>query len=244
MSWLASISSAFGGAPAASANSGNPAPQGNSNAPAPSPAPAPDASKAPAGDTQNNQSNNNPDPSAMFAKMWDNANKQVDAPPSLKMDDKILGEVAGSLDFMKSAPPELVQKALKGDVESLMGLLAHQGREIYATTMRHSAAVTDAFGAQQTKYQQDKFSQGVRKELTMSNLFEGMEGKVPDFAKSQLTDIATRFQSANPDASPAEVRAAVKDYVNMIAGIANPSKSNASSQANQEGTDWDAWASQ
>lgn len=202
------------------------------------------ASNNPAGPQQKDGSNGVADPAALYAKMWDNATNKPDAPPSLKMDDKILGEVAGGLSFTKDIPPELMQKATSGDMQSLVQLMEHVGRSSYQASMRHNAAVTDAFVGQRDAYSGKQLSGHIQRELTMGGLFSGAQGKIPDFAKKQFTDIADRYRNANPDASPEEVQTAVKDYITQLSQFANPQSAQQSQNSQPQAVDWDKWASQ
>lgn len=201
-----------------------------------------DNSANPAAPAQNAGSNGPADPAQLYAKMWDNSTNKTNEPPKLQIDDKVLSQVTEKLDFMQGVNPELMQKAISGDMNALIELLQHQGRQIYATTLKHNAAVTDAYVGQRDQFNSSNLPSSIKRELTLDTMFSGLKN-IPEFAKQQLKDTALRFQQANPDASPAEVQQAVQDYMRQVAGFVNP-PSSADSNNDQPGSvDWDKWAS-
>lgn len=187
-----------------------------------------------------------PDPSALYAKMWENKTDQSEA-PRLRLEGNVLDEVSGKMDFMRDAPQELVQKATSGDVQSLMQLMGWVSQRTYRASIEHSSALTDSFVSQRDAYNAKGTGSAVRSELLMQNLAVGKDGKpLPDYAKKQIADIAKRMQASYPDATPQEIAQSVREYVQGIAGMVSgdPQESNQKQQpsADQGAFDWDKWA--
>lgn len=189
-----------------------------------------------------NGSNQAVDPMAAYATMFtNNPDKQGEVAPSFTIDGKVLDTVTGQLDFTKNVPPELMQKAMSGDMKSFMDIMNHVGREAYRNSLQHSSAMTDKFVGMREEFNGKRLPNLVREELTMGEITGGAGAKSP-IVRQQLVEIAKKYQAANPDASPQQVAAAAKQYVADLYGALNPE---ASSQGvkdkQQQGTDWDAY---
>jgi hypothetical protein len=198
----------------------------------------------PAAPTNVNGSNTPPDPTAVYAKMWENNPNKPDAAPSLRIDDKVLNEVSSSLKFSRNAPPELLQKAMSGDMASMMEMMDWTAQQAYKHAMQHQSVLTDQFVGQREDFQQKGFGKAVQQELTMNNLFAGESGKaLPDYAKRQFSDAAKRFAAANPDASPQEVADATKEYFRNMAALAGGGTPTQQQEQKPAPMDWDKWAS-
>jgi hypothetical protein len=213
--------------------------QGQTNPPA-------QQSANPAAPTNVDGSNTPADPTAVYAKMWENSTNKPDVAPSLRIDGKVLDDVSSSLKFSRNAPPELMQKAMSGDMQSMVDLMEWNAQQAYKHAMQHQSALTDQFVGQREEFQQKGFGKAVQQELTMNSLFGGETGKaLPDYAKRQFSDAAKRFAAANPDASPQEVAEATKEYFRNMASLAGGSPSNGQQQEQNtqaRTVDWDSWA--
>lgn len=216
--------------------------QQNSQPPTNSPAPTSDNPAAP---TNVNGSNVPADPTAVYAKMWENSTGKPNTAPSLHIDDKVLDQVAGGMKFTQKAPPELMQKAMTGDMTAMMEMMDWTAQQAYRSAMAHQSALTNQFVGQREEFQQKGFGKAVQQELTMNSLFASETGKpLPDYAKRQFSDAAKRYSEANPDATPQEVAAATKDYFRNMAALAGGAPSDSQQQQNtqQAAIDWDKWA--
>lgn len=222
-------------------------------APAPAPAPAAPAANPPAptsgnpGAPTNVDGSNTPaDPTALYAKMWDNAPDQPGAePPALRYDPKILDQVSGSMDFMKGIDPALIQKATSGDTAALMQVINLSNQQAYRASLEHNGAVVDNFIGRREQHLSKGLPGIVRGELTRGALFDSGEGQapMPDFARQQLADTAKRIQAAHPDASPQQVAAAAKKYfTDMNAAVNQQTPTKKQNDGAPGSFDWDSWA--
>lgn len=189
-----------------------------------------------------NGSNQQVDPMAAYDKMFTNdPNKAPDVAPSFSIDPKVLDTVSGSMDFTQGVDPQIMQKAMSGDMQSFMEIMNHVGRQAYRQSLTHSSSLTDKFVGMREEFSGKKLPGMVREELTIGEL-TGNSGTTSVTARKQLVEIAKRYQAANPDASPQQVAAAAKQYVADLYNSINPEASQQQQKSNQsQGTDWDAY---
>lgn len=205
----------------------------------------------------NNPANNNPngnpaDPNAQpqkeanpmdsFKNLWHtDPAKQVDAAPEFKLPTDTMDKVTSGLDFTKGIDPAVMQKAQAGDWNSVMEIMQHSSRQAYRSAMEHGAHLTGNFVSAREGFNEKSFSSKVRGELA-SNELSSIPNSSHPAVKAQLMDIAQRFRSANPDASPKEIQeATVKYFKEFIAAITpqNPDQNGPNgTNANKE-TNWD-----
>lgn len=229
-------------------------PQGGQNAPQgnqqPGGAQNPNQQQGPNPASHSQVSNPEPvaNPTAIYSKMWENNTNQTEA-PRLRIDGKVLDEVSSKMDFMQGIPQDLVQKATSGDVQSLIQMMGMVAQKSYRASIEHGSALTDSFIDQRSAYTEKTTGSAVREELLMQDLFKGADGKpLPPYAKKQVADIAKRMQQANPDASPQEIAASTREYLQSVASMM--SGESGSKQENQQqgrngnagAFDWDKWA--
>jgi len=188
-----------------------------------------------------NGSNQAVDPMAAYATMFTNdPNKQGEAAPSFSIDGKVLDTVTGQLDFTKNVPPDLMQKAMGGDMKSFMDIMNHVGREAYRNSLTHSSAMTDKFVGMREEYNGKRLPSLVREELTMGEITGGAGTQSP-IVRQQLVEIAKKYQAANPDASPQQVAAAAKQYVADLYGALNPNANQPQQNTQNQAVDWDKY---
>lgn len=242
MSFLANM---FGGAPAPKQEPTMNNSQPNRQQPGHQPAPANNA-----GDVNNgtgnpnnkNEGTNTPvDPLAAYGKMFDNnPSNQGEAAPTLTLDPEVLNKVSGGMNFTDGAPAELMQRATNGDMQAMLELMNHVGRNAYRTSLSHSGAVVDKFvGAREAHFAKNIPGQ-VRDELTMNNLTGPNGGAGSPIARKQLVEIARKMAAANPDASPQDVAASAKQYVADLYNATHPSETPTNPQT-AGAVDWDKY---
>ena len=191
-----------------------------------------------------NGSNQQVDPMAAYATMFTNdPNKQGDTAPSFSIDPKVLDQVSGGMDFTKDVNPELMQKAMGGDMSAFMEVMNHVGRGAYRSSLQHSSSLTDKFVGMREEFSGKRIPGMVREELTMGEI-TGNSGATSTVARQQLVEIAKKYQAANPDASPQQVAAAAKQYVADLYGAINPQNSSEANKSQSQATDWDAYFSE
>lgn len=220
---------------------GQPQPTGQQQAPGQGQQP----SGQPTPNNQVNGSNTPVDPLAAYGAMWQNNPNQEEAPPSLQLDNKVLDQVTGSLDFTKAIKPEVMQRAMSGDSQAMIEMMNEVGRQAYRNALQHNSTLTDKFVSMREEHQFGKRVPSlVRDELTMGALTGSDGQKMSPVARQQLAEIARRYQRANPDASPSEVAAAAKKYVEDIYQAINPNASSQQQQNQQQQAtevDWDKY---
>lgn len=161
-------------------------------------------------------------PLDVYAKMFENAakNSGVQA-PDFSLDPKVVNEVAGKMDFTKDLAPELMEKALTGDVKALLGVIQATSQNAYKAALSHGTALTDSFVKNRSDYDRDQLKNGVRGELTTQALSDAPNFDHP-VIRQELIRVAEQFAKANPDAHPKEIADSAKKYMTDIANALNP----------------------
>lgn len=175
-----------------------------------------------------------------YAKMYEKANAQPDAPPAFNLDPKVLGEVSGSLDFTKNVPQEVMQKALTGDAASLTQMMNHVAQQAYQAALSHGASLTDKFVGARSAYDLKSIGGGVKKELTSQAL-----SSIPNYShpvvREQLNRIAEQMAATNPELSPEEIAKSAAKYMQDLASAISP-QSNEQPKENKP-VDWASYLS-
>lgn len=173
-----------------------------------------------------------------YAKMFENAAKSSDIQaPSFKLDPKVLSEVSSSMDFTKSVPQDMIEKALQGDAKALMNVIQSVGRAAYSASLEHTTALTDKYLSQRADYEAQKLNTGVRQQL-MSNELSSAPNFDHPVIRAELTRVANQFAAANPDASPQEIAKAAQKYIMDLSSALNPPTNKKQSSKESEGIDW------
>lgn len=173
-----------------------------------------------------------------YKKMFDNAANTGQQAPEFKLDPEVLGKVSSSMDFTKGVQQETVQKALAGDVTSLMEVIKSVGQNAYRASIEHNTALTGAYLDQRSTFDTTKINGGVRQQLTQAELAQTPNYEHP-VIKNELNRIASQYARANPDASPQAIAKAAQTYINDLYSAMNPSQSGGdSSNAGGGEMDW------
>lgn len=178
-----------------------------------------------------------------YSKMFDNAAKNSDIQaPTFKLDQKVVDEVAGKMNFTQNLNPELVQKAMQGDAQAFMQAIQSASQAAYKAAIQHNTSLTDTFITQRSEYEKKQIDNGVHKQLTSQAL-----SSAPNFShpviKQELNRVADQFSRANPDASPIEVAEAAKKYITDLSSALNPSTSKTESNNSSSEMDWSKYLS-
>ena len=168
-------------------------------------------------------SNETPEnPLDVYSKMFENAAKNSDIQaPEFKLDPKVVNEVSSKLDFTKELPPELMEKALTGDVKALLGVIQATTQNAYKAALQHGTALTDTYVKQRSEFDQKSLHTGVRQELTTHALSDAPNFDHP-VIRQELNRVANQFAKANPDASPQEIAKSAKQYITDLSSALNP----------------------
>lgn len=182
-----------------------------------------------------------PNPLDAYAKLWDTANTAPEAAPVFNLDPKVLNDVSGSMDFAKSVPPEMMQKAMAGDYQSMIQIMNHVGQQSYKAALAHGSNLTDKFVDSRLKFDMKNVGTQVK-----SALAENEMASIPNYnhpaVKNEVKRIANQMQKQNPDASPAEIAMATKEYFTTVYSAINPSPTSSES-APKADEDWDKFFS-
>lgn len=194
----------------------------------------------------NGNSQPSTNPLDAFTGMFNTANTEQDKAPSFLLPEDKLAQVASSQNFLQGINPELSQKALTGDANSLMEMMNAVAQNVYKNALAHNSQLSDAFVSSRLEYENKNLSGRVKQELTASELGNNTPGFNHPVVKAQLSKVAQDLARQYPDASPQQIAKQAKDYVLELAKAINPDLG-ASKQASAESakdTDWDSYFSQ
>lgn len=194
------------------------------------------------GQNAQNQPSNNPLDS--YSKLWDNPQNNSDTPPAFAIDPKIMDQVVGSQDFTQGIDPEVMQKALTGDAQSLLNIIQQVGRNTYRASIEHGGMLTDKFVGAREKFGEGRISSKVRSELTTHALSTTPSFQHP-VVKRQLVEVAQRFQAQNPEATPQQIAEMSRKYMSDLMEAINPQQQQQgqnNSQQNQEERGEEYWS--
>lgn len=184
------------------------------------------------GNPPNPQNQPAPNPLDSYSKMFENTGNEGDKPPAFTLDPKLMDQVVSGQDFTKGINPELVQKALGGDMQSFMEVINSVSRNTYRASIEHGGVLTDKFVGASLAHNGKGLGKQVRSELTNHALSDTPNYQHP-VVRQQLSEIARRIQQANPDAPPAEVAKQAKEYLSQLAAAINPNAQQTSQKENQ-----------
>lgn len=185
-----------------------------------------DAAKAAAAAAQNV---NNPakvaeNPLDTYAKLFDNAAKNSDIQaPNFSIDPKIIGEVAGKLDFTKGLSPEVMAKANSGDAAAMVELINTVGRNAYSASLEHTTKLTDTHLGQRSEFESRKTKAAVRSSMT-AEAFAANSNLQHPVVRRELNRIAADFAKSPEyaDATPQQIATDALAYFNEIHNAMNP----------------------
>ena len=179
-----------------------------------------------------------------YKKMYENGNNSSDIQaPSFKIDPKVLGEVSNSMDLTKGIQPELMEKALAGDVKSLLSVIQSVGRNSYSASLEHTTALTETHLSQRADFDSKKLNAGVKSQLTTNELSNAPNYDHP-VVKAELNRVAEMFSKANPDASPQQIALAAQKHLTELSSALNPGKTAEQQKADSGEVDWSSYLKQ
>lgn len=206
-----------------------------SQVPQPAQAPAQGAPAAPQGQMPGS-SQTPPNPLDAYAKIFEPAKDAPETPPTFSIDPKTLNDVSGSLDFTKSVNPELMQKAMTGDAQSMIQMMNMVGQQAYQAALSHSSSLTDRFVGARSEFDKKQIGSGVKKELTSQAL-----SSIPNYShpvvRNQLNMLAGQIAAANPEYAPEQVAQTAQKMLQDLASAISPQQQQEDSQQSKE-TDW------
>ena len=177
-------------------------------------------------------------PIDVYNKMWENTNTNPELAPEFKLDPKVLEQAASSLDFTRSIPAELMQRATSGESAAIIEMMNLVGRQAYQASLSHSSTLTDKFVAARSTFDAKGIGSSVKENL-VNQAISSIPNASHPVIKAQLIETAQRFQKANPDATPQQVADAAKKYVSDLASALNPASADTQQSATSGDTDWD-----
>lgn len=189
-----------------------------------------DAAAANTNADPNNPSKSAENPLDAYAKLFQNAasTSEIQA-PSFSIDPKVIGEVAGKLDFTQGLSPEILQKAQGGDAAAMLQLIQTVGQNSYRAALEHSTKLTDTHLEQRSEFESKRLQKGVKDQLTYDALVnQDNPNTSHPLVKAELNRIAKQFANSPEyvDATPQEIAKAAYNYMNDLQKALNPSDPN------------------
>jgi hypothetical protein len=179
---------------------------------------APGSSMQPGGGQPQEQNPNSP--LDAFKDIWQNdPNQQQNADPFanplFQSDPTKIVEAANQQDFLRNAPPELMQKALGGDAQAMLDLVNHSTRQALALSLQLQTATTEQAG----KRIGERFNQSLPnkfKEFSVRNQKASNPALEHPAVKQMMESTRDRFAAKYPDKRPEEIQAMTEDYFAQV----------------------------
>lgn len=168
------------------------------------------------------------DPLASFAKMWekpaDSASSSAMVPQAyldIKPDD--ISKAAQSVDFTKSIDPALMQKALSGDVQSLVAMMNSVAQNSLAYSVQLNSNLANQAVNKGVQTFETSMSSRVRDISSSEAVYGGDNQALSNPAIRPIVEtMRTQFLAANPNASTKEVQTFLGDYMAELSKAFNP----------------------
>lgn len=185
-----------------------------------------------------------------FSGLWQTAKNPDGTPkeppkdpwsePLLQADPAKIMESASKYDFMRSVPPELMQKATGGDFQAMMQIINHVGQQALGVGAQLSTASIEHSGGR-IKERFEKSFDGRFKQASLSNLPAKNPILQHEAAAPMLRMIREQAQAANPQWTPEQVAAYAEDYLTKFAGTLAPQQQAQQPQDGNGEQDWMSW---
>lgn len=182
-------------------------------------------------------------PLDVYRKMVENAANPTDnKTPQFTLDSKMLSDVSRTMDFTKGIDPDLMQKAMGGDAQSMIALIQEVGRNTYEASLGHTTALTNTYLETRTPHEQARIDAAVKGGLTTQALHSIANYDHP-VARAELNRVASRMQAEHPDQSPAQIAQAAHEYLTNLATALNPKTASPGKDTNGQALemDWGAY---
>ena len=172
-----------------------------------------------------------------YSKMFD-TKASSDGPPSFEIDDAVLSDVSGKLDFISGIRSDLMQKAQQGDAQAMIDLMKAVSQRSYSAALKHTTALTDAHLNRRGEYEKNNVAQNVKTTLTNEALSSIPNADHP-VVKAELRRIAENLARQNPDAPATEIAREAQKYFATVYNAMSPQSSPAQQQKAGEIDDWE-----
>lgn len=161
--------------------------------------------------------------------------------PLFELDPAKFQERVGQMDFASGLQPELVQKALGGDVQAFVEVLNAVGRKSYAESVQLGTRLTEAGVNQRVTQLQSVLPTTLRSEQVRTHLAGNEQSAAllhPSIAPV-LMQVQQQFEAAYPQASAADISKMVTNYFGTVAkqvagGAPQPSQEQQRTSAGQD----------
>ena len=181
-------------------------------------------------------------PLDVYKNMFDTSkNAAEDVAPAFKLDDKVLNEVSGKLQFASGVNPELMQRAQGGDVNALIEMMNAVAQNAYKAAISHGTALTDTHLNSRAEYEKKTLGSKVKEQLISSQLADVPNANHP-VVKAELARIASMLAKQNPDASAEQIKTEAVRYLKEVQAAMNPTTESQQTQKTAgEIDDWEAF---
>lgn len=182
-------------------------------------------------------------PLDVYKNMFDTSKNAAaeDVAPAFKLDDKVLSEVSGKLQFASGVNPELMQRAQGGDVNALIEMMNVVAQNAYKAAISHGTALTDTHLNSRAEYEKKTLGSKVKEQLISSQLADVPNANHP-VVKAELARIASMLAKQNPDASAEQIKTEAVRYLKEVQAAMNPTTESQQTQKTAgEVDDWEAF---
>lgn len=138
-----------------------------------------------------------------WKSLFDNKDTQdSNNPPSMRIPQAKLGEIAQTLDFSQSIPPEALARLQEGDFSALGDVLNSVARNAYMQALDHSTGVTEHYLNTRLQSERDTFNTQARVSTVESQL---NVSDLDPVAQDMFRETARRVSVSNPTLNAKQV---------------------------------------
>ena len=188
-----------------------------------------------------------------FNDLWkaDPNAKPVEHSIQLPFDGNKVLEAAKGVDFLKKINPELVQKAMTGDANSMAAVIQESSQLALAQSVGVTTSIVNEALSRQSKHYEDKIIPDILRRHSVSTEVRRDNPLFDHPATAPMLNMLEgQLAQKYPSASAADVKAMAQDYllnfsseVLTASGKVVSDQPPAAARGTPQETDWDAWLS-
>lgn len=186
---------------------------------------------------------------ALYQSIW---GTEPAAQPGTKnlfnTDPEKFGKAVADMDFAKSIPKEMLEKALGGDMQTLMAVINRVGQNAFSTATISSREMIEHANRTQGGSLQSQINEAVRAALAQQNVASRNESFTDPTVAPLLQELSGRLRAKFPEASAEELGKHAESMLMSIATkIVSGSPAEKARQKQQQEVkksevfDWEAW---
>lgn len=153
-------------------------------------------------------------PLDFYGHLSQNTPTSTKTAPEFAIPSETIQKAAGSLDFAKSVPQDIIAKLQAGDMSAFAEALNIVGRQAYASAIEHSSALTNKFVGDRLAFESEGFDQRISSKLVTSGV-KSIDSLHPQ-AQSMFRDNMERLRQQYPSATQQDLEGATWELMESL----------------------------